>query len=267
MRIINHSLLIMENRALRDKLDKSDSAGDGDCVTLAGVTLKCAFYILLSALSFAIAFFWVQNASAAMLIEGTVYVIVALAVSAIPLVIFSIIMAIFPNSAMVLGPFFSVFAGLALGFIAALFDLVLNGIAFICIVASTTTCFTVIFFDSLLKKKIKNGFLRFFPIFFISIVAIFAVLAIIALTVEKYALLFSEGLLILTVIFIILPTFMASILLMFHMSVIYKLVEYKADKKYEWFLAYSLSQLFIMVYGLVFKMIIVALSSAKVIKR
>ena len=92
-------------------------------------------------------------------------------------------------------------------------------------------------------------------------------LAIIALTVEKYALLFSEGLLILTVIFIILPTFMASILLMFHMSVIYKLVEYKADKKYEWFLAYSLSQLFIMVYGLVFKMIIVALSSAKVIKR
>ena len=86
MRIINHSLLIMENRALRDKLDKSDSAGD--CVTLAGVTLKCAFYILLSALSFAIAFFWVQNASAALLIEGTVYVIVALAVSAIPLVIF-----------------------------------------------------------------------------------------------------------------------------------------------------------------------------------
>ena len=137
MRIINHSLLIMENRALRDKLDKRDSAGD--CVTLAGVTLKCAFYILLSALSFAIAFFWVQNASAAMLIEGTVYVIVALAVSAIPLVIFSIIMAIFPSSAMVLGPFFSVFAGLALGFIAALFDLVLNGIAFICIVASTTT--------------------------------------------------------------------------------------------------------------------------------
>ncbi len=265
MRIINHSLIMMENRALRDKLDKPET--EQNCVTLPGITLKCAFYLIISIVSALVAFFWVQNANAEQLIKGSAYIIIGIAVSAIPLFIFSIIMFFSPNSVIVFGPLFSVFAGLTLGFVAGLFELIITGIAFICIVASTTACFAVIFLDSLFKKTIKNGFLRFFPTFLLTLAAILVVLIVVSLTVDRYAVLFDKGFIILTAIFSIIPTLLSTVLLMFHMSVIYKLIEYKSDKKYEWFLAYSLSQLFVMIYGLIFKMIIVALSSAKSIKR
>ena len=162
--------------------------------------------------------------------------IMILAFSAIPLIIISFVIMFFPKTAGVLGIIYCVLEGLVMGVISALFDLLLPGIAIMAFIGTCIVFLVSLLVFNLLGQKLSGNFVKFVLISFISIILLEGLGYILSLFVPAFEAVMSNMIL------------WASFMILVDLNNMKRLVEYNADKKYEWLAAFSLVTTLIWLY-------------------
>ena len=233
-------------RVIRNTKNGIYAAEEGNFVTMKGMAWKsvalCAVTIVFAVLCALLLYHYVVTAN----VEALATLFIILACTAIPLFIISIIIMCAPKTAGVLGFVYCMLEGALMGVMSALVDLFFPGIA---IMAFLGTC--VVFLISwlvfrLLGQKLSSKFVRFVIVSFISLVLLESVGYILSLFVPMFAIVMGNiwVQLAISAIFILWAAFV----IMVDLNNMHLLEEYGADKKYEWFAAFSLVTTLIWLY-------------------
>lgn len=230
------------NPSLRRVVKKSQngeySTQDGNVVTMKGMAWKsivfCAVTIIAAVVCAVLLNTFLETGNE----DGLTTLIILLSVSAIPLVIVSLIIAFVPKTASVLGFVYCILEGAVMGVVSALVDLFFPGVA---LMAFLGTC--IVFMVSwlvfrTLGKKLSSKFVKFVLISFLSLIILEGLGYLLSRFVPAFALVFGNiwVQIAISAVFILWAAFM----IMVDLNNMHLLEESGADKKYEWYAAFSL---------------------------
>lgn len=136
--------------------------------------------------------------------------------------------------------------GLVMGVISALFDLLLPGIAIMAFIGTCIVFLVSLLVFNLLGQKLSGNFVKFVLISFISIILLEGLGYILSLFVPAFEAVMSNIWVQLAISAVMI--LWASFMILVDLNNMKRLVEYNADKKYEWLAAFSLVTTLIWLY-------------------
>lgn len=225
-------------RVIKNSRNGKYATEDGNVVTMKGMAWKsialCAVTIVFAVLTAMLLYHYIVSAN----VEALATLLIILACTSIPLIIISLVIAFVPKTAGVLGFVYCMLEGAVMGVTSALIDLFFPGIA---LMAFLGTC--IVFLVSwavfrLLGQKLSGKFVMFVIISFASLVLLEGIGYLLSLFVPVFALVMSNIWIQLAIsaVFILWAAFM----ILVDLNNMHLLEETGADKKYEWFAAFSL---------------------------
>ena len=226
-------------RVVKGSEDGKYSTEDNTIVTMKGMAWKsvvlCIVTIISAVASAMLLYYFIDTGNASALTT----LIMILAFSAIPLIIISIVIAFCPKAAGVLGFVYCVLEGIVMGVISAMFDMfVLPGIALMAFLGTCVVFLVSWLVFNVIGKKLSSKFVKFVLISFISLVLLEGVGYLLSMFVPVFAAVFDNiwVQLAISAVMILWATFM----LLIDLNNMKLLVDNGADKKYEWYAAFSL---------------------------
>lgn len=235
------------NPSLRSWAKKSSSGAMGvetDAATYGGIYLKAALYAVITIVAAVATEVGVLAAIGTGNYEALVYIGIAAAASALPLLIIALVIAFVPTTVKVLGVIYAAVQGALLGLFATLIDIIYPGIAFAAFLATAVVFLVSLLVNKLFSVRISRRFVRGLMVAFISLLLIELVMFMLSLFgVFDYAAYF-------WVQFIVcaLSIVWATVMLFWDLQTIDMMVQTGADKKYEWNIAFSLVTTLIYLY-------------------
>ncbi|MDE6442223.1 MAG: Bax inhibitor-1/YccA family protein [Clostridia bacterium] len=225
-------------RVIRNSQNGTYATEDGNVVSMKAMAWKsialCAVTIVFAVLTAVLLFHLIETAN----VEALATLLIILACSALPLIIISLVIMFVPKTAGVLGFVYCMLEGAVMGVMSALIDLFFPGIA---LMAFLGTC--IVFVISwvvfrLLGQKLSSNFVKFVLVSFISLVLLEGIGYLLSLFVPVFALVMGNiwVQLAISAVFILWAAFM----IMVDLNNMHLLVDSGADKKYEWYAAFSL---------------------------
>ncbi len=133
-----------------------------------------------------------------------------------------------------------------MGVISALFDLLLPGIAIMAFIGTCIVFLVSLLVFNLLGQKLSGNFVKFVLISFISIILLEGLGYILSLFVPAFEAVMSNIWVQLAISAVMI--LWASFMILVDLNNMKRLVEYNADKKYEWLAAFSLVTTLIWLY-------------------
>lgn len=233
-------------RVVRNSQNGKYAAQDGNVVTLKAMAWKsvvlCAVTIAFALLTAMLLNHYIQTAA----LDALVVLFILLACSGLPLIIISIVIMCAPKTAGVLGFIYCMLEGAVMGVTSALIDLFFPGIA---LMAFLGTC--IVFVISwvvfrLMGQTLSNKFVKFVIISLISLVLLEGIGYLLSLFVPVFALVMGNiwVQIAISAVFILWAAFV----ILVDLNNMHLLVDSGADKKYEWFAAFSLVTTLIWLY-------------------
>ena len=236
------------NPAIR-RLTKQASNGEMNaidrCATYKGVYLKAALFAFLTIAAALITEFLMLWAIANGYVgEALIAVGIAFGVSFIPLIIIALVITFVPSTVKVLGGVYAIVQGMLLGFTGCFVDIFYPGLALAAFLSTVVVFLVSLFVNSVFKVRISSKFARGLMIAFFSLLLVQLVVGLLSLTgmFSYTAYLWIQ--LAISALCIIWATLMLS----WDLQNIDYVVQSRADKKYEWIVAFSLVTTLIYLY-------------------
>lgn len=242
------------NPVLRRLNNKNTVASDAArTATFAGIYSKAAVFTILTIIAAVLTEFlivWsIGKGIGSEVISG---VAIAAAVSAIPLVIIALIIAFVPATAKVLGFFYAVIEGAVLGLVSLCVDLILPGVAASAFIGTMLVLLASLIVNYVFKARISGAFVR-------GLMAATIVFVIVQLAMWLVTLFIPElggvyfwvefGVCALCVVW-------ATVMIFWDLANIDNLVQTGAEKKLEWYAAFSLLTTLIYMYIVILELIL-----------
>ncbi|MDE7439586.1 MAG: Bax inhibitor-1/YccA family protein [Clostridia bacterium] len=226
-------------RVVRGSEEGKYTSEDNSIVSMKGMALKsvilCVVTIISAVLSAFLLLHFIDTANT----EGLSALIMVLAFSAIPLLIISFVIMFFPKTAGVLGFVYCVLEGVVMGVISALFDmLVLPGIALMAFLGTCVVFLVCWLVFTAVGKRLSSKFVKFVLVSFISMLILEGVGFLLSWAIPAFAAIMNNIWIQLAVSAVMI--LWASFMILIDLNNMHRLVENRADKKYEWFAAFSL---------------------------
>lgn len=225
-------------RVVRHSEEGRYSSFENNVVSMKSMAWKsvafCAVTIVAAVLSAMLLFYLLQTEA----IEALTVLLIALACSAIPLVIISFVIMFVPKTACVLGFIYCILQGLVMGVTSALFDLFFPGIALMAFLGTCLVFLVSWAVFALLGQRLSGTFVKFVIISFVSLIILEGLGYLLSFFVPVFALVMSNiwVQLAISAVFILWASFM----ILVDLNSMKRLEESGADKKYEWLAAFSL---------------------------
>lgn len=236
------------NPAVRRLVRQSDN-GQLGCVeevaTYKGVYLKAALFALVTIVAailtdvllvYAVANGYIGQALMALGIGA--------AVSAIVLLVVALVITFVPSTAKWLGFIYVILQGALLGITSLLIDLVYPGISLAAFAGTLIVFLTALLVNSVFKVRISSKFVRGMLVAFISL----ALVQLIMFVVSFFGYYDYKAVLWIQLIVSALCIIWATLMLFWDLANIDYIVEARADKKFEWIVAFSLVTTLIYLY-------------------
>ncbi|MDE5766292.1 MAG: Bax inhibitor-1/YccA family protein [Clostridia bacterium] len=240
MRLGNPAIRRLTKQASNGELNAVDS-----CATYKGVYLKAALFAFLTmatAILTEFLMFWAIKSG--YVAEALTAVGIAFGISFIPLIIIALVIAFVPSTVKVLGGVYAVLQGALLGFTGCFVDIFYPGIALAAFLGTVIVFLVSLFVNSVFKVRISSKFARGLMIAFFSIMLVQLLMVLLSFTgIFSYtAYIWIQ--LVVSALCIIWATLMLS----WDLQNIDYVVQSRADKKYEWIVAFSLVTTLIYLY-------------------
>lgn len=238
----------MGNPAVRRVVNRTQGGellSESDRATYKGVYLKTALYVGLTIIAALAAEFLINIAiKDGRLAEALTAMVIAAVVSAIPLIILSLVIMFVPKTAMILGSIYALLQGAFLGIITAIVDYFYPGIALSAFLGTAVVLMFSMIGHYVLKARIKGGFVRGLVIATVSFTVLQLVMFVISLTgIFNYT-----AYLWIQLAISALCVIWATVMLFWDFRNIDAVVRTGTDKKYEWYVAFSLATTIIYLY-------------------
>lgn len=241
---------------------KGKYAAEGDRVVSMGSmiwksVLLCAVTIISAIASAALLLYFIgtENAQAVLIFS------LILLFSAIPLIIVSFVIMFFPGTAKVLSFVYCILEGLVMGVTSALLELFLPGIALTAFIGTALVFIVSCVVFSVFGRKISGTFIKFVLISFISIILLEGLAYLLAMVIPPFAAIVDNIWVQLAVSGVMV--LWAAFMILVDLKNMQLLVDYNADKKYEWLAAFSLVTTLIWLYYEILELIIKFAALAK----
>lgn len=223
-------------------------ASDGEVSTYKGVYLKATLYAFITLLCAVL----VELLFDAMINSGNyegalTMIMIILGVSCVPLLVLALVITFAPSTVKVLGFFYAAIQGVTLGLLSALADMLYPGIAFGALLGTLAVFFIALLVKSVFKVRLSNKFVQGLMIAFISLLLVQFIMWMLSLF-GVFNLL--DGMTYFWIQFAIcvICVIWATCMLLFDLYNIDYIVSVGADKKYEWYVAFSLVTTLIYMY-------------------
>ncbi len=232
-------------RRILKKTQSGDMLWETEKATYKGVYLKTALYLAITIVAALLTEFLLNRAIVGGQIEQALTIVgIAAAVSIIPLLIISLVIAFVPKTVKVLGCIYALLQGAFVGLLTALVDLFFPGIALAAFLGTVIVMGVSMLLHNLLKVRIGNSFVRCLMVIGASLAALQLVMFLVSLTgFFSYTAYLWVQLAISAVCVI-----WATVMLFYDLRNIDNVVQMGADKKYEWNVAFSLTTTLIYMY-------------------
>lgn len=178
-----------------------------------------------------------------------VFALVGVSASAIPMLVISLIISFVPSTVKVLGFVYSIMQGALIGVIAFIVELAFPGscIALAALLGTVTVFIVCVVLNKMLSVRIKSSFMRGLLIAVMSLIFVELVMTLLAVFgvydwSANSAYVWIQ--LALSAFFIV----WATVMVLFDLQCIDDLVKYKADKRYEWNVAFALVTTLVYLY-------------------
>lgn len=240
MRMCNPAVRRLTKKASNGELNATDS-----CATYKGVYSKAALYAFLTIAAAVITELLMLNAIKAGYVgEALLAVGIAFGVSFIPLIIIALVIAFVPSTVKVLGFVYALMQGVLIGFTGCFVDIFYPGVAFAAFIGTIIVFLVSLFVNSVFKVRISSKFARglmiaFFSLLFVQLImGILSIVGVFSYTAYIWVQLIVSALCIIW----------ATLMLSWDLQNIDFVVQSRADKKYEWMVAFSLVTTLIYLY-------------------
>lgn len=206
-----------------------------------GVYAKAALYAAVTVVAALATYAIILSAN----IEAIFTLLIVAGIAVIPILIIALVMAFIPSTVKVLGFVYAIIQGGLLGIMSAFLDLLIMPCLALSALLGTLLVFGVsVFANSVLKVRISNGFVRGVLIVFVCLAAVQLIMFLLSLIgVFSYVAYIWLQLAVSAICII-----WATIMLAWDLNNIDAIVLGGADKKYEWYVAFSLVSTLIYLY-------------------
>lgn len=167
--------------------------------------------------------------------------------SAIPMLIVSLIIAFVPSTVKVLGCIYAVMQGALLGVIAFVVELAFPGIAWAALLGTVVVFVLCVVLNKMLSVRVKSSFMRGMLIAAISIVFVELIMAILY-AVGVYDWSNNPAFFWIQLALSAFCIVWATVMILFDLQSVDDLVNYQADKRYEWNVAFALVTSLVYLY-------------------
>lgn len=235
------------NPVIRQYTKKAESGqleGVGQRATYGGVYLKAALYAALTIVAAILADLLMLHFVVSGNVEALSIVGIAAAISFVPLLIISLVIAFVPSTVKVLGCVYAVLQGALLGFLAAIVDIFYPGIALAAFLGTAIVFLIAIVVNAVFKVRISSKFVRGLMVALFSLILVQFLMFMLSLF---GAFSYTQYMWI-QIAISALCIIWATVMLFWDLSNIDYIVQSGADKKYEWNVAFSLVTTLIYLY-------------------
>lgn len=238
----------MNNLALRRTLSQTKNGNmsvETRPATHVGIAKKA---VLFAAITILAAIATVVLLQYSIVIENTKLLgtlLVASCIAGAMMIVLSIVMFFAPGSCGVLGSLFSVCQGILLGLVVNMVDIVLPGVAFAAVLGTMIVFVLSLVLNKYLNVRISGKFWRVMFIAFVSLFAIELVTLVLYFINPELGIFTNWWIQLVATAFCV---FYASVMLMWDLQAADEIVQYGADKKYEWLVAFSLVTTLVYLY-------------------
>ncbi len=182
-------------------------------------------------------------------------VFVGVSVCAVPMIIVSLVIAFVPSTVKVLGCIYSLLQGSLLGVVSYIVDAFMPGITFAVVLATAIVFVVSVALNKLLEVRISNKFFRVMFVAFMCFLVLELLLFVLSLFVANFELLFSAYIWIQLGISAFCVIY-ASVLLLWDLQSVDAVVKSGVDKKYEWYVAFSLVTTLVYLYVEILELVV-----------
>lgn len=251
MRIGNPSLRRIVRRTETGAYAPSENAA-----TYKGVYLKAALYALVTVVCAVVVEFGLMALIRAGDYGNALSIgFIILGVSFIPLLALALIIAFVPSTAKVLGFFYAGFQGLTIGLVSLLSDLAFPGVAFAALLGTMIVFFIALVVNSVFKVRVSSKFLRGLMIVFISLIVVQLIMWILSLF-NVFNVFSDMAYFLIEFVICAICIIWAALMLYFDIQNIEYIVGTGADKKYEWYVSFSLVSTLIYMYVQILELLV-----------
>ena len=232
-------------RRLSKRFSGFETEENAGTATYAGVYTKSAVFAAITIVTALLTEFltvWFLGYEA--LDRIFIALLIATLVSFIPLIVMALIISFVPTTAKVLGFIYVIIEGGVLGLLALCVDYILPGAAFAALAGTGLVLLASLIVNYVFKKRISSAFVRGLIVITVSLVVIQLAVWVISLFVPMLSGTYfwiQFGISVLCIIW-------ATVMLFCDLSNIDSLVQTGAEKKYEWYAAFSLVTTLIYMY-------------------
>ncbi len=238
----------MSNPSVRryvSKAERGELAVETSPSTYKGVYLKTFLFALVAILAaVGVYVLLVQTLAGNVQSNLLAVVLVGLSCSFIPMLVISMVITFVPSTAKVLGWFYVAIEGALLGFVSFLFELIVPGVALAAILGTAIVFVLCIVLNRVLQVRVKSGFLRGFLIVLMSVFVLQMIMLPLYLLRIVGDMAYFGWQLGVSVVFVV----WAAVMILMDLHSVDVIVQYGADKKYEWAVAFSLTVTLIYLY-------------------
>lgn len=214
--------------------------------TYGGIALKSVYYAAITVIAAVVAVVLFQYAVEVESEKILTILLIAAAVSAIAMVVFSLIIMFAPSTVLVVGTLYSLCQGILLGMVVLLIDTVFPGIALAAVLGTVIVFLVSIVMNKFLSARVTNSLLRVCFIGFISLILVELGVVIVGLITASATLFQIDFWLQFAIT--AFCVFYASVMLMWDLQTANDIVQAGADKRYEWTVAFSLVTTLVYLY-------------------
>lgn len=238
----------MSNPALRSTLSQTQNGNmsvETQPATHKGIAQKTVLYAAITIIA-AIATVLLLN-YAVKIESGALISTLAISavVGSVVMLILSFVIMFVPSACNVLGSIYAVCQGILLGLVVCMVNTVLPGVAFAAILGTMIVFVLTIVLNKYLGVRISNKFWRAMAIAFLSLFVVELATLVIYLVNPTFAIFSNWWIQLIATMFCV---FYAAIMLMWDLQTADEIVQFGADKKYEWLVAFSLVTTLVYLY-------------------
>lgn len=243
--------MTLGNPALRRMAKKADGgaySAAGATATYKGVYGKAALYALTTIICAVAVEFGLLAMFKAGNYEGVLNLsLIIMGVSFVPLFAVALIIAFVPSTVKVLGFFYAAFQGLSLGLVSLCVDQIYPGMAFGALLGTLIVFFVALFVNHVFKVKISSKLILGLMVAFVSLAFVQLIMCLLSL-VGVFNLFVYKAYFWIEFAISALCIIWATLMIFFDLQNIDYIVGTCADKKYEWYAAFSLVSTLIYLY-------------------
>ncbi len=237
------------NPTLRNVTRKAENGAytiESEPATYGGIALKSGIFAVVTLAAAILSAYYLQHIIQSQNVEGYVGLLVGVSVSAIPMIVISLIIAFKPRTASYLGMVYSVLQGMLLGVAVGFVDLFYPGVGIAALLATVVVFLVAIATHKLFGTRVSGKFVQFLMITLFSLLLVEMTLWIVSMFVPTFTTLMS--LFWIQLLVSAVTVMWASFMLVMDVASIDALVRAGADKKYEWIAAFSLVTTLVWLY-------------------